>query len=371
MTEVDLIVKVTRQCNLRCTYCMDWREASPQTDMSFAVLARTIQAALHEHDRRVGFIWHGGETTIRPISFYKKAMLVQERFRRPGQVVTNLLQTNGTRLNAEWARFFRESRFHLGISLDGPPEIHDRTRPNVGGKGSFSSAMRGLEILREHEVPHAVLLVVGEELLALGADRVFDFFLEYGIRRFDCLSSMPSAEPSAVASGPVHYSRQGEMTAFLIRLYDRWLENGDPGIQIRSLDAVRNRLRRTNAGYCTMVGGCFGRYFTVEPNGDISHCDTLQGNPEHAFGNIMQMSFSDMRQMGNLPRAIAANNRAVDVLRERCPDFDVCHGGCPADRGAAFLYDRSYSGQCCGKRGLIEHIRSRMADEEVMLAAAC
>jgi uncharacterized protein len=337
---------------------MDWR-SSPETDMSFAVLARTIHAAIEEHDR-VGFIWHGGETTLRPISFYKKAMAVQARFRRPGQRITNLLQTNGTHLDDEWAKFFRDSRFHLGVSLDGPPEIHNRTRPLVGGQGSFSHAMRGLELLRKYEVPFGALLVVDEAILALGADRIFDFFLEYDISRFDCLSAMPAW---GTEERPVpHYAKQADMSAFLMRLYDRWLEHGDPNIQIRSLDAVINRLMGSSAGYCTMAGSCFGKYFTVEGNGDVNHCDTFQGNPRHHFGNIMETSFSEMRLRGNLRDVAVENGAAVERLREHCSNFAVCNGGCPADRSAASLYDPAFTGECCGKSALIDHIRSKMPD---------
>jgi uncharacterized protein len=118
---------------------------------------------------------------------------------------------------------------------------------------------------------------------------------------------------------------------------------------------------------CTMHGGCFGRYFTVEPNGDIKHCDTFKGNPRHAFGNVMQMSFSEMRQSSNLLAVSKKNADAVELMRSHCPDFEICNGGCPADRGAAALYDPTHSELCCGKRGLIEHIRSRIADEDAML----
>src|SRR5262245_24331312 len=95
---VSLIVKGTRLCNLRCTYCHDWRSGQDQT-MTFPVMARTIAAALRdpEYDA-VEFIWHGGETTVLPIAFYEKALLIQSRFRRPGQLIRNLIQTNGTRL---------------------------------------------------------------------------------------------------------------------------------------------------------------------------------------------------------------------------------------------------------------------------------
>src|SRR5215471_659649 len=111
MSAISLIIKGTRLCNLRCAYCVDWRTDRDQT-MSFPVMARLIAAALSDprHDA-VEFIWHGGETTILKRSFYEKALFVQSKFRRPGQRIHNSIQTNGTRLTAEWCRFFRANKF--------------------------------------------------------------------------------------------------------------------------------------------------------------------------------------------------------------------------------------------------------------------
>src|SRR5437016_9665987 len=113
-----LIVKATRHCNLRCAYCHDWRVGSGQR-MTFEVVAQMTRAALRgsDHDS-VDFIWHGGEPTVLPLSFYEKALYVQSRFRRPGQVVLNSVQTNGTRITPEWARFWAMNGFTVSISLD-------------------------------------------------------------------------------------------------------------------------------------------------------------------------------------------------------------------------------------------------------------
>src|SRR5271154_1121486 len=107
MRSVSLIVKATRLCNLRCTYCHDWAVGPDQT-MAFDVLAHMTAAALQDPEHgTVDFIWHGGETTLLPISFYQRAMALQARFRRRGQTVHNIIQTNCTRLTPEWARFLR------------------------------------------------------------------------------------------------------------------------------------------------------------------------------------------------------------------------------------------------------------------------
>lgn len=206
--------------------------------------------------------------------------------------------------------------------------------------------------------------MIGDELLAMGPDRLFDFVLEYDIKAFDCLSSMPPWTAHHNEGDPIeHYTTRARMDSFMIGLYDRWLAHGDPSIRIRTLDSIRSALLQEGPTSCTMEGNCFGRYFLVEANGDICHCDTFQGNPAHLFGNIMHTSFSELRQSPNMQRAVDENSRVVRTMRERCPDYYLCKGGCPADRGAAKLYDSTYSEECCGKRGLIEHVRTRMASE--------
>src|SRR5262245_50285571 len=122
---VALFVKATRLCNLRCSYCNDWRVGHNQI-MTFPVMAamtgKVLQDPLHDS---VEFIWHGGEPTLLNRIFYEKAIHAQARLRRPGQVIFNSLQTNATRLDEEWARFFRSNRFSVSISLDGPAFLHD------------------------------------------------------------------------------------------------------------------------------------------------------------------------------------------------------------------------------------------------------
>ena len=195
---VGLIIKATRLCNLRCTYCNDWREGSDQI-MSFQVLVSLISAALKDpaHDS-VEFIWHGGETTLLPISFYEKAIFLQSQFRRPGQLIRNSIQTNGTRLTSEWISFFRANRVAVGISLDGPPELNDRVRVRRSGRGSFELVQKGIELLRCGGVPFSVLMVVDEETLGVGPNRIFDFLLESKVKSVAFLAAKPANQPAAL-----------------------------------------------------------------------------------------------------------------------------------------------------------------------------
>src|SRR5262249_17906565 len=161
----------------RCAYCHDWRVGHDQI-MTFPVMAamtaRVLQDPLHDS---VEFIWHGGEPTLLGRAFFEKAIHVQARLQRRGQRIANSLQTNATRPDRHWAGFLRDSGFSVSISIDGPALVHDRQRRYLSGRGSYADVLASIEVLRSHDVPFGALMVVDHEMLALGPDFVFDFFL--------------------------------------------------------------------------------------------------------------------------------------------------------------------------------------------------
>jgi uncharacterized protein len=367
---IGLIVKATRLCNLRCSYCHDWRTGPDQT-MPFAVMARMVAAALQDpaHDT-VSFLWHGGEPLVLPIAWYEKALYVQARLRRPDQRVVNAIQTNGTLIDPQWARFFRAQSISVSLSLDGPPDLHDRHRVYASGRPSFRDVVRGMDVLREHAVPFSVLMVVGDAALALGADRVFDLFLELGVARFGLIAATPTNQPDAPPGTPTaHYVSPARMTPFLIRMYDRWREHGDPRIRIREVEAIRQRVAGQGPGLCTLAGGCLGRYYAVEPNGDLAHCDEFVGDPRYILGNVLRQSFADLRALPAMRALRDENDAALQAMRA-CPDFAVCNGACPHERYLAVRHDAAHTPECCGWRPLIEHVRAREQGRQAAHRAA-
>jgi uncharacterized protein len=355
--ECSVIVKATRLCNLRCTYCHDWR-AGPGQTMSFDVLARTVAAALRDpsHDR-VTFLWHGGEPSVLPLDFFRRALVVQSRYARAGQAVRNVLQTNGTRLTDDWARFLRDSEFQVGISIDGPPELHDRRRVHRSGRGSSDEVLQGIATLRSHGVPFGVLVVVDDDVLALGPDAVFDFMLENGIRSYGFNAVCPDNHPDAPAGTPATpYTTPAQMGAFLAGLYDRWLRHGDPTIRIRELDGIRARVHGTEAVPCQLRGDCLGDYFIVEPDGEVAHCDLFLGDPAYRLGNVRDATFAMMRA-GEAMAALRRKRAAELAAMAGCPEFGVCNGWCPHETYLSQRHDPMHRSGCCGLDGLIRHVR--------------
>jgi uncharacterized protein len=357
---LGLIVKATRLCNLRCTYCHDWRSGPNQT-MSFPVLAHMTARALADptHDT-VEFMWHGGEPTVLPRSFYERAVYLQSRLRRPGQTIHNTLQTNGTRIDSAWAQFFREFQFRVSVSLDGPPAVHDRYRRYVSGRPSFDDVRRGLDALRENDVPISVLMVIDRGALELGPDVIFDFFVEEGITHYGLLAAKPTNQPDAPAGTPTsHYVTPAEMNQFLRAYFDRWLAHGDPSIWVREFDGLLKRLSGRDSSVCTLAGDCFGRYYLVEPDGPVAHCDLFVGDPSYTVGNVLTDSFASFRNGPALVPLRTSNNHALSAMRD-CPDFGVCNGWCPHERYTASRHDPGHTSDCCGLRDLISHMRNRL-----------
>jgi len=328
--------------------------------MSFEVLAATVARALREPDHSVvKFIWHGGEPTVLPKSFYEKAVLLQSRFRQPGQIIRNSIQTNGTRIDDDWARFLRRNEFEVSISIDGPPSIHDRTRRYASGRSSFADVMAGLRKLRGYGFRPGVLMVIDREALALGPDAIFEFFVEHDIRSYGLLAAKPVNLPGAQPGTPVgHYVTPREMNQFLIGYFDRWLAHGDPDIHVREFSGLLRRVAGNRPNLCTLAGNCFGRFYLVESNGDVAHCDVFVGDPAYNLGNVLTDSFATLRCGESLQGLQMAHEQVLGQLRA-CPEFNVCNGWCPHELYISSRHDPNFDGSCCGLRELIEHIRRR------------
>ncbi len=364
MADLSLIVKATRQCTLRCAYCNDWR-GNHNGAMSFPVMAHMIARALAEHEH-VRFIWHGGEPTLLPISFYEKALLVQAHLRRPEQKIGNSFQTNATKLTPAWARFFRANDIQVGISIDGPAHLHNSHRSYRSGKGSYNDVIRGLNLLREHEVQFSGLVVVDESTLKFGARRLLDFLVGKGIRSFALLPAKPRNEPAAKRGTKTsHYIEPARVNAFLMDLYDAWLSRGDQSIKIRELELLKAQIKGVSARSCTLSGKCWGHYYTIEPDGSVGVCDVFSGDPRYTLGNIMNDSFMEIANSPGLLQLKKEQRDAVEGMR-RCPEFPVCKGWCPHERYVSVRHNKLHRDDCCGLRDLISHIRNRMADEPKM-----
>ena len=346
-----IVMKATRLCNLRCTYCHFWRDGRNQI-MPFEVLARATRDALRAPGVRVvEFVWHGGEATLLPLAFYHKALWLQQQFRQPEQAVRNALQTNGTRLSDEWIEFCRRYEFSLGVSLDGPPEVHDKRRIDIAGRPTSARVRAALQRIGDAGLDHGVLMVVDEDVVELGAARVLEYLLEIGVREVGLLNVVPNnTPPGAPLAGS--YLSWPRYVVFLRELFQLWWPAHADRVVLRELADLLGKVSGEPSRTCFFAGDCIGGFLTVEPNGEVSACDKYIGDDSYRFGDLSTMNLAEIAASPRLASLRAENNRAVEQTRV-CEWFNVCQAGCPHDRYTRDRHLHGYDERCCGLAPLL------------------
>lgn len=349
-----LVMKATRLCNLRCTYCHSWK-AGPNQVMGFEVLAKTTRDALQRPEvRRVNFVWHGGEVTLLPIGFFKKALWLQRMFKSEGQVITNSIQTNATRLNDEWISLFASTSFHVGVSIDGPPEIHDRRRRTVSGRPTWDQVRAGIAQMQQANVPCGVLAVVDRQVVELGAERLLSCLLELKVAGAGLLNVLPRNDEAQPTGNS--YLPWSDYVMFLQEMFRCWWPTHRHEIDIKDLSTLINNLSGRAPNLCVYAGDCMGQFLTIEPNGIVSACDKYIGDRQFEFGNLLIADLNEVLAASkNLARARASAASEVSRMSD-CKYHGICRGGCPHDRRLNRIYQAGWDGHCCGLADLLDEI---------------
>jgi uncharacterized protein len=349
-----LIKPVSADCNLACDYCFYRRTLGqypePRHRMSPETLERMISLALAAgRGGTTVFCWQGGEPMLAGLDFYRRAVALMQQHGRDRQPVGNALQTNGVLLDHEWARMCADYRMLVGVSLDGPREIHDRWRTHAAGGGSFDAVMRGIGHLRAAGAEFNILTMV-TTTSAPHADLIYRFLRERG---FAHLQFIPCVETDPDTGQLTEHTPTPEAYGdFLCAIFDAWRAEGAPAaVSIRLFDSIMQHALAGHSGSCDIGGHC-GAYLVVEYNGDVYPCDFFVF-PEWRLGNIGEQSFADMRAHPRW-RQFIAQRAANAAACAGCPWLDLCRGGCTKDRlpagGAAM---RSYL--CRGYQRFFEH----------------
>ncbi|MEE9455513.1 MAG: radical SAM protein [Paracoccaceae bacterium] len=359
---LNLIIKTTRKCNLRCSYCHDWRARG--RPMDFEVLASLTAKALHHKNQRVvNFIWHGGEPFLLGMDFFKKAMSLQERFLQPGQYVINSIQTNGTLLTPEWCDFLKRNKFTVGVSIDGPEKLHNQNRSYASGLGSFQDIKKNIDMLKEYDIGFGILMVLNDNTKSLTPKEIFDFIVhDLGVNNFSFLPAVPDNIPGEATgeSQATDFFPMEDYADFMKGIFDYWFALDDPDVKIREIEGLMRSAMGGNPQVCTLAGNCIGENFHIEASGDVYHCDKYVGLAEYNLGNIIEHDFQDIKESQKIQGLVALEERRVTKLKQ-CSNFKMCNGGCPHDRFIADKYDKGFNGKCCGQFDLIEHIKVKIS----------
>jgi uncharacterized protein len=320
-------------CNLDCAYCFYLPKEGlyPGSDfrMTDGTLERYVRELIESHRApEVTFTWQGGEPTLMGLDFFRRALELQEKHRRPGTRIVNALQTNATALTDEWARFLGENAFLVGVSLDGPRDVHDAFRTDKGGAGSFDRVMAGLALLQRHGVELNVLACVHAASAGRGRD-VYRFLRDEA--RAEVIQLIPVVERAGEGEGVTDRSVGGrEYGEFLIAVFDEWVRRDVGRVFVQLFDVSLGIWFGHPSTLCVHAEAC-GDALALEHNGDIFSCDHFV-DPGHRLGNLVE---TPLEAMVASPRQRRFGLDKRDLLPRQCRECGVlfaCAGGCPKDR---------------------------------------
>ncbi|MEW5724358.1 MAG: anaerobic sulfatase maturase [Thermodesulfobacteriota bacterium] len=331
MPALNFLVKpASHRCNLECAYCFYKRAAevysSGNTFMSLDTAGVLVEKALVAGARKVSFCWQGGEPTLLGLDFYREIVRRQKSALGFGQTVENSLQTNGLLLDREWAVFLKKENILVGLSLDGPRDMHDRHRVFAGGRGSFDLVMSRAALLRETGVPFNVLTL----LTPANVDRPEELYAFHRENGFNHLQFIPCRDLDPETGRPSSFSiTAAQLGGFYLRLFDLWLEDGFPHVSIRMFEDLLLYLLDGAHASCAWLESC-DSYLLVEHNGDCYPCD-FYVRPEWRLGRIQTEALADLWNHP-LRRKFAARKADLPGRCRGCRYLDFCRGDCPRFR---------------------------------------
>jgi len=354
-------------CNLNCAYCFflhkDQLYPGGHFRMSHAVLEHYIRQLIESHRANtVTVAWQGGEPTLMGLDFYRRAIEFQNRYKRSGMIFENTIQTNGTLLNDEWCDFFRRHGFLVGISIDGPPELHDVYRVDKNGGPTFDRVMRGLRLLQKHGVEYNILTAANRlnadhpmEVYRFLRDEAGAAWMQFipAIERLNEEGVSLYQEGTTVSERSVKPEQFGN---FLCAIFDEWVQNDVGRLFVQTFEAtVRNWLGLPSSGMCVFDAAC-GHGLALEHNGDLYSCDHFV-EPGHLLGNICQQH---MIELASSDRQRKFGRDKLETLPRYCRECEVgfaCKGECPKNR---FLTspdgEQGLNYLCAGYRAFFQHV---------------
>lgn len=364
-------------CNLDCTYCyyLEKRQRLYPDERKFrmndAVLERFIKDYIASQDAaglvEIWFTWHGGEPTMLGVDYFDRIVSLQEKYRPAGKTVRNAIQTNGTLLTEKWARFLRRHNFLVGLSIDGPPVLHDRHRRDLRGRPSSTPVIAALELLRVHDVEFNVLTVVNRDNSRRPLE-VYRFLRDIGVTFMQFIPVVERADADGRLAGPPRGRPDGEDPRvtpwcvrpddygdFLCAIFDEWIRHDVGRVFVQFFDMQLGLWMGGPATLCIFAETC-GRGLAVEHNGDVFACDHYV-YPEHRLGNVMEQAIGAMAADPGQRRFGEDKRASLPRTCQDCRYLFACNGGCPKHRflPAPDGGERGLNYFCTSNRRFFEH----------------
>ncbi|EKN65237.1 radical SAM domain-containing protein [Neobacillus bataviensis LMG 21833] len=367
---------VSEDCNLACDYCYystcGGKPGRKINRIDSTILEKFIKEYMERSKGAATFAWQGGEPLLAGHDFFEEVVSLQAKYAPKNTIISNSLQTNGTLLNDKWASFLKTYQFLVGVSLDGPKEIHDARRVDSRGQGSFDRVMKGIGYLRRHQVDFNILTVIHKG----NVDKAAEMMRFYESEGFAFVQFIPCMDfraqevnrPSVYDITPEEYGR------FLSEAFDYWYNAGEPKTSIRFFDDMLSVYVNREAGLCVHRAAC-PQTIILEQNGDAFPCDFFI-HPDWKIGNVGTDSIDEILSHPLYDQFL----KMKPTLPEPCKTCEwkkLCHGGCPrnrkwrADRSTSEVdyfcssYKQIYSYANERMKQLGDNVRARMFQQNV------
>lgn len=336
MPDINVLIKpASGMCNLRCSYCFYHdetknREVESYGFMEEATLEQVIYKALEYADAACTFTYQGGEPMLRGLDFFRKSIEYEKKYNEKGIHIQNAIQTNGTLLNEEWAAFFKEQDFLVGISLDGTAFTHDSFRTDSQGAGTFERVLQNISLLKKYGVEYNVLTVVNA-LTAKKASHIYEFYKQQG---FSYLQFIPCLNPLEKQQERFPFTLTSKAYGqFLKTLFDLWYQDLKKGhiVHIQPLEGYIKLLLRMPPDLCGMSGICSYQH-VVEADGEVYPCDFYVLD-QYRLGNLTECSFAEIQERRKETGFVESSLEGLERCRE-CKYFPLCRGGCKRHRSS-------------------------------------
>ena len=366
-------------CDIKCDYCFYLEKrglfgSDEQYRMPDAVLAKYIEQYVESQPTPiVEFVWHGGEPTLLGVDFFRRVVELQKPFRTKKDI-RNSLQTNALHFDDEWCEFFKANGFFIGVSLDGPKEIHDRYRKDRHGHGTFDRVMQGVRLLQKHRVEFNALACVGRDT-AYRPLEVYRFFTEAGINYIQftpIVEREPDAETKVIKfwlARPSVLDREEMNTRvtpwsvepekygdFLIAIYEEWVRKDVGSVFVMNFEWALNAWLGEGSPVCIFSRQC-GRAVAMEHDGSVFACDHYV-YPEYRLGNVLDDNLSRMVEASVASGFGPHKEKTLPRYCRECEVLEACWGGCPKHRFAKSPYgEPGLHYLCPGYKKFFRHIR--------------
>ncbi|MFX0114923.1 MAG: radical SAM protein [Candidatus Hodarchaeota archaeon] len=341
-----IVLKVSSRCNLACEYCQSTDLPRSRQMMPIKLISRILSDLVPNFQKQqykhLQLVFHGGEPLLAGLEFYKRVLELESQLIKNDFLISNGIQTNGILITENWATLFKQGKFQVGISLDGPQAIHDKYRKDQLGKPTFSRIAQSIEILQENKMRFGLLSVITEESPSYCA-QFFDLLTEWNISSFNFLPFR----------GSTTWKHVQAYSTFAKEMFDLWLDHDMPFYVLTFLEILR-KIGDQQTNFCEMTSNC-GKMLAIDSLGRIFPCDRFMNDERFQIGTVSPSSFELAENPPKIPR------QELSSSCSECEVRDICFGGCPT------LADPQTGKNvyCFARKELIQHINRCLEEQEL------